>query len=111
MKKRRKKKPFPLTGYIIASLRKIWRWHPERKKALNRAKILTDYQCELCGLIHPRKGVQVDHIKPVVVPGEGIVSWDKYIKRLFVSASELRVLCIVCHKAKSANESRQRRKK
>ena len=109
---KRKSKPFPLTGYIIAALKKIWKWDPERKKALNRVMLFNgNYNCEECGGRFERKGVQVDHTNPVVVPGEGIKSWDKYISRLFVKSKLLQVLCKPCHKKKSNKENAERRKK
>lgn len=114
MKKTKKKpKPFPLNAYIFGALRKIYRWHPERKKALDRQKRAEDkYECEECHKLFSRKKrqIHVDHIEPVVDPKTGFVSWDEYIKRLFVTADKLQILCKKDHKKKTKKENKQRRR-
>lgn len=108
----KKNKKFPLNAYIFGALRKIYRWHPERKKALEQRKLFNgNYNCDECGGRFVRKGVHVDHIDPVVDPKTGFVSWDEYIKRLFVTADKLQILCKKCHKKKTQKENKQRRKK
>ena len=117
MAKRKKKKQFNLNGYIFGSLRKIWRWYPERKKALQYAEVIVsgkkepEYICWKCSSVLPRKEVHVDHIKPVIDLKKGFVDWNTYINRLFVSADKLQVLCIDCHKEKSLKENKIRRLK
>ena len=46
----------------------------------------------------------IDHLCPVIDPVVGFVSWDILIERLFVEAEGLQVLCMECHKAKTADE-------
>ena len=114
MKRKAKKKEFRLEGYIFGALRKIWRWHPERKRALEIAKVhgsMKDhYGCAKCDEIFPRKNVHVDHICPVVDPKTGFDSWDSYITRLFIGAEGLQILCKECHQQKSNKENKKRRK-
>ena len=53
-----------------------------------------DYQCAICGLWWPPKGVQVDHIVPV----GSCEDWNAFIERMFCEEDGLRVLCLECHK-------------
>jgi len=117
MKKKRKfkkKKAFNLHGYIFGALRKIWRWYPERKIALDLAKVYISnkelYTCAKCDKIFTRKQVHIDHLNPVISPITGFTSWDSYIQRLFVSHNHLQVLCKDCHQLKTQAENKLRRK-
>ena len=67
------------------------------------------YECNECHKLFPSKSVQVDHIRPVVEPLDGFISWDVFIERLFCDASNLQILCTDCHKKKSAEERKQRK--
>ena len=55
--------------------------------------------------------VQVDHIVPIVDPTVGFVSWDEVIKRMFVEAEGLQVLCHECHKRKTQDEKELKKKR
>jgi len=111
-KKVKKKKEFNLKGYIFGSLRKIWRWYPERRLALKLAEVMgttkDSYNCRECDNVFPRKLVHVDHVDPVIEPGKGFISWDVYIERLFVKADRLQILCKGCHKGKTQIENKRR---
>lgn len=50
----------------------------------------------------------VDHIRPVIDPASGFVSWDELINNLFCEAENLQVLCHECHKQKTADERSRR---
>lgn len=50
----------------------------------------------------------VDHICPVVDPGNGFQSWDVLIERLFCDSSNLQVLCHECHARKTKDEQEVR---
>jgi len=54
------------------------------------------------------RNVAVDHIKPIVDPKLGFVSWDDIIRRMFVEEEGLQVLCKECHDKKTADERKQR---
>jgi 5-methylcytosine-specific restriction endonuclease McrA len=51
------------------------------------------------------KNVLVDHIIPVIPPDEGFTTWDSFIEGLFVEVDKLQVLCLACHKTKTAEET------
>lgn len=57
----------------------------------------------------PAKDVKIDHIAPVVDPNKGFTTWDEFIKRLFVEADNLQVLCKECHDHKSKDEKELRK--
>ncbi len=89
------------------------RWNPVHvvMKAANRGRGL--YECNGCHEVVPVtvrkdgarvKNVFVDHIDPVVDPLVGFVSFDEYIKRMFVEREGLQVLCSDCHTIKTNNE-------
>lgn len=50
------------------------------------------------------KNVHVDHIKPIVDPSIGFVSWDVLIERMFCEADNLQLLCNDCHTIKTNEE-------
>ena len=50
------------------------------------------------------KNVFVDHIKPIVDPSVGFVSWDSFVENTFCEEDNLQVLCKACHDSKSAEE-------
>lgn len=100
----------PITKYVINLLRRFaWTRWPAKQETLVAARVSRNqYQCAKCGLLFPRKLVQIDHVRPVVDPATGFVSLDEYVKRLLVPANKLQVLCKPCHYAKSASENRLR---
>ena len=89
------------------------RW-PPKYEILNEAKtekkvnalsgrIAQHFRCATCGEDFPAKGVQVDHILPVV-PNSGFTSWDSYIENMFCEKENFQVLCVDCHKIKTKEE-------
>ena len=63
------------------------------------------------GTLPPPKGKKkridnavVDHIKPVVDPVTGFVSWDDVIERMFCELDGFQILCHDCHTRKTADE-------
>lgn len=48
--------------------------------------------------------IYVDHIKPVIDPDVGWVSWDSTIENMFCELDNLQLLCGSCHKLKSQEE-------
>lgn len=116
MSKPRKGEPW-YAGYLRDSVRRIWGWHPERKKALRRAQWPgprqagnEQWKCEGCGAGPlTSKERDVDHI----IGCEsltGFDGWGAFIARtLDVTADGLKVLCSSCHDPKSAAENALRR--
>ena len=102
-------------SFIKSTLRRAtMRWGPinQTKKAawVERGK----YLCAECNEVVPltinkKKNVFVDHIKAIIDPVEGFVSWDKCIDRMFCEVSGLQVLCKDCHDLKSAEETQIRK--
>ena len=56
--------------------------------------------------------MQVDHEVPVIRPGEVLegLTWDEVVNRLWCDESNLRAICLPCHKLKSKAENTERRK-
>lgn len=103
--------------FIRNALRSASRkWAPiqdAKKKANVRRGV---YECAGCKQHVPptlkqgRKRVQnvfVDHVKPIVDPKVGFVSFDEFIERLFCEEDNLQVLCGDCHDKKSMSERKQ----
>ena len=95
-------------SFIRSALRNAWqRWPPKYNKK-NLARVERGiYRCEgYNSEAHNvrAKEVQVDHIIPVVDPEKGFVSWNTFIKRLFVEEDKLQVLCKECHSRKTKEE-------
>lgn len=67
------------------------------------------YKCNSCSGEFPLKEVQVNHILPVV-PVEGFSTWDDVISRMFCEQDGLEVLCVPCHKLRTAEENADRKK-
>src|SRR3990167_7522993 len=100
-------------SFITSALRGAFRrWQPkytclresfvESKINKRSGRIAKHYLCAACRDSFPQTLVQVDHIKPI---GRGL-SWGRFIEALFCEAENLQVLCKVCHKEKTRNESR-----
>lgn len=106
-------------AFIISVLRSGSRRWPPKYQTLNEAKtekkinVLTGrlaqhYKCMKCKNDFSAKMVQVDHIKPIVVPKDGFVDWNTFIDRLFCEQDNLQVLCVPCHKIKTLKEKEKR---
>lgn len=50
------------------------------------------------------KNVHVDHIKPIIDPDVGFVSYDDMIERMFCESPNLQILCTECHDIKTNDE-------
>jgi len=83
----------------------------EKKTNSATGRLAQHYKCCSCGGEFSAKNVQVDHISPVVDPDKGFIDWDTFIENLFCEPENLQVLCLVCHKAKSAEEKAVRTEK
>ena len=104
-----------IRAFITSTLRAgSRRWPPkytvlnnsktEKKVNVKTGRIAQHYKCHKCKQEFTSKDVEVDHIKPVIDPKKGFVSWDDYINRLFCDEKNLQVLCKPCHKEKTLKE-------
>ena len=102
-------------SFVTSVLRAGSRKWPPKYETLNKAKtekkinektgrLAQHYRCKKCKQEFTAKDVQVDHIKPVVSPSKGFISWDDYIDKLFCEARNLQTLCKGCHAAKTKKE-------
>ena len=109
-------------SFVTSALRAASRRWPPKYKALKEAfagrkvnaktgKLAMHYKCAKCKKLFVAVDVQVDHIKPVVDPKKGFVSWDVYIDRMFCEMENLQVLCKADHKIKTDQEKLERKKK
>lgn len=93
----------PPKSLLIAALRRLWLMSKPRQEALRAGRVSRGrYRCADCQAVFPRKAVQVDHIDEIGT----WTSWDVYIDRLFCDVSNLQLLCVPCHKAKTNRRSR-----
>ena len=109
-------------SFIVSTLRAGMRRWPPKYEALKAAftekktnkvsnRQARHYKCAKCKEDFASTNVQVDHVKPIVDPKKGFVSWDDFIKRLFVEIKGLQVLCKPCHKEKTQQERAKRTRK
>ena len=102
-------------SFVTSTLRAGSRKWPPKYETLNAAKtekkvnkatgrLAQHYLCAMCEQEYTQKDVQVDHIKPVIDPKKGFVSWDTYIDRMFCEGKNLQVLCKVSHAEKTKLE-------
>ena len=102
-------------SFVTSTLRAGSRKWPPKYETLNAAKtekkinkatgrLAQHYLCAMCEQEYTQKDVQVDHIKPVIDPKKGFVSWDTYIDRMFCEGKNLQVLCKICHAEKTQLE-------
>ncbi len=77
-------------SFVTSALRAASRRWPPKYKALKEAfvarkvnaktgKMAMHYNCAVCQKLYVASDVQVDHIKPVVDPKKGFISWDDFI--------------------------------
>ena len=108
-----------IRSFITTVLRSgMRRWPPKwnvlkssaTTKQINKSsgRMAQHYRCAKCKGEFSSTGVQVDHKHPAVDPKVGFVSWDEFIKRLFVKESQLQTLCKACHKKKTKKEQQKR---
>ena len=104
-------------SFIRGTLRKAWmRWAPNNDTKTAARLTRGIYECaghntekhhvpasiKIDGKRH--NNVFTDHIKPVVDPHVGFISWDSFIAGLFCEADNLQVLCKACHDTKTLEE-------
>jgi 5-methylcytosine-specific restriction endonuclease McrA len=111
MPKSKKPRKLNLKTFLVAALRRVsLRWPPRnavRKAARVRRGV---YICNICKEEHRAKDVVVDHIIPVVDVKNGFTNWDDFVNSLFVLENGLQLICSECHRVKTLNEQKTRRK-
>jgi len=109
-------------SFVKSALRAASRKWPPKYETLNASlvgqkvniksgRLAKHYLCAHCAVSFPSKDVQVDHIEPIIDPVIGFVSWDETINRMFCEKENLQTLCTECHKAKTANERAESKRK
>jgi hypothetical protein len=109
MKKKAAPKPYNWDVKIIAAIRKVWRFSPERRAVIDAARVLDFHHEVWCAKCNTRVHVKlacVDHVESCV-PLTGFDSWDAYIHRM--RTNQMQILCEPCHKAKTKEENATRR--
>lgn len=105
-------------SFIKSALRGASSRWPPKFKALENAfvgkkinwktgRVGKHYLCNCCGKEFPASEVQVDHIRPVIDPFRGFISWDDVVERMFCEPDGYQVLCKGCHQEKTNVERRQ----
>ncbi len=96
--------------FVIAALRKAsYRW-PARYGALKDSRCAPGlHRCAHCNVAIPSKETKKDHVKPVVSPDIGFISWDIYIHNMFGPPGSIQVLCKPCHSIKTKSENKKRK--
>lgn len=93
------------TSFIKSALRRATgRWAPKHKCKKDARIARNQYRCALCSHIVGNKDLAIDHIKPVVDPVRGFVSWDEYIARMFCEQDGFRAICKDCHDNVTASQ-------
>jgi 5-methylcytosine-specific restriction endonuclease McrA len=108
MKKKATPKPYNWDQKIMSAIRRIWKFSPERRAAIDAARCDDGtklVQCAVCRACVHEKLAAVDHVDPCV-PLSGFVSWDDYIRRM--RENKMQILCEACHKAKTKTENAAR---
>lgn len=103
--------------YLVAAIRKTWRWSPARAIVLKRVQVEDGWKCEQCSKVvtkddyitkrgRKRKRINgaVDHIEPVGKQPKDFSEYPAYLKRMFCEVSNLQFLCTECHAPKSKAE-------
>jgi 5-methylcytosine-specific restriction endonuclease McrA len=100
-----------LSRFVISILRRAsYMWKP-RYAVIKAARVAkAQSKCAMCSNVFSTKDTVADHIHPVVDPAKGFENWDTYIKRLFCEESGFQILCKPCHKIKTDEENKTRKK-
>lgn len=109
-------------GMLKGAIRRVFSRSELRKAALLRVKVdhsdssrrrvKTWYYCEFCGELHPQHNLNCDHIDPVIPTNTTFdnMTLDNTVDRTWCAPTNLQILCLTCHKAKSRLEKEERKK-
>lgn len=104
-----------MNSFVKSGLRALSRKWPPKYETLNAAfagtkvnkasgRMAKHFTCAQCANEFPAAKVQVDHIKAVIDPEVGFTTWDDVVYNMFCEKENLQVLCLDCHKKKTAEE-------
>ena len=95
--------------FVIRHLRRAsYKW-PDRNTAKKRAWVSRGYyRCAMCLEVFHYKQIQLDHIRPIIEPKRGWVSYNDFIERLLCDELGFQCLCKSCHKEKTKKENKIR---
>lgn len=105
-----------LNGYFIAFCRRTFAWSPAYRTATKRAERKNGkdvkWECAKCKALVGKGDKHRDHINPVIPIETGWDgSWDTYRDRMgYEDPDNLQVLCRACHKEKTLEENKKRRR-
>ena len=110
-------------GLIKGALRRVFSRSDLRKTAVDKSLVKNYHDplrirvkrwsiCPECQEYIPTYKMQVDHISPVIKLTESLddISWDQLVDRLWCEEDNLVAICTECHKVKSKNENKERRR-
>lgn len=110
-------------GLLKGAIRRVFSRSELRRKVLtnsiiegyydaDRPRVTKWSKCEECGKLEATYLMQVDHISPVIPISSSLeeMTWDELIDRQWCDASNLSVLCKPCHKIKTKEENKERRR-
>lgn len=68
--------------------------------------------CPECKKEIPTYLMEVDHVNPIIRPGESLeeLSWDTLVERVWCEFNNLKAICKDCHKIKTKAENAERRR-
>lgn len=77
----------------------------------DRPRVKKWVRCSCCDKLDAKSYFQVDHIEPKIPLDSALdrMSWDELIDRTWCHESNLQILCLNCHEAKSKGEMQIRR--
>jgi 5-methylcytosine-specific restriction endonuclease McrA len=89
--------------------RNTWKWYSFAVAKMRARVERGKYRCAICSELFGPKLIELDH-RVTVVPLNGWDSLDGFVQRLLCTPEDLQVLCKPCHKDKTLDENRQRRR-
>lgn len=108
---------------IKGGIRRIFSRSELRRRILDKS-LVKDYQdpnrkrvtrwgkCADCGRVEAAYKLEIDHISPIIRPGEVLdgLTWDEVVDRLWCDEDKLQALCDECHSRKTQVENKERRR-
>ena len=108
---------------LKGAIRRVFSRSELRKQILDKA-LVKDYhdpsrkrvtrwgKCAECGKLEPAYLLEVDHIIPVVPEDSSLeqMTWDELVDRVWCDERNLGPVCKPCHKLKSKEETKLRKK-